>query len=241
MVIGILDFETTGTDLYQDQVTEVGKITYSTGLKRIVESNSYYIAGDRPIPKIVEEKVGITNAARKHFGYDRQDSLSDIVEWLGKVEAVAGHNINEFDWELLKSWAFQNGKTLPPLVLIDTMWDLPGVKGRQLSHMCADDGFLLLDTHSAIIDCLGVLKLIQNRLNILTAIMDRARSPIIVLQSLQDRDWNDQAKDRGFHWNDKPAHIWFKACKECDVEEIAKEAPFDVTIRRDVNLREVWR
>lgn len=240
MIIGFLDFETTGTDLYQDQVTEVGKITYSTGLHRIVESNSYLVAGDRVIPKLIEEKVGITNPARKKFGYDRQDSLLDIIEWLGKVEAVAGHNINQFDWELLKTWAFQNGKTLPPLIIIDTMWDLPGVKGRQLNHMCADDGFLLLDTHSAIIDCLGVLKLIQNRLNILTTILERARSPIIVLQSLQDRDNNWQAKDRQFHWADSPK-VWWKACKEIDVSEIAKEAPFNVTIRRDLNLKELRR
>jgi hypothetical protein len=106
--------------------------------------------------------------------------------------------------------------------------------------MAADDGFLNLFPHGALADCLTTLKLIENRLPVLDQIIERAKSPIVILQSLQDRDNNQVAKDRRFHWNDQPGHLWWKAVKEIDVPEIAKEAPFDVTIRRDLNLRELW-
>lgn len=242
MILGVLDFETTGTDLLQDRATEVGWLIYTTGQKRIVESSSFLIptTPERRISKEIEEKTGLTNSACQRFGYDEQDSLLGIFDWLKKVDAVAGHNINQFDWPLLQTWASHYRTIVPPTLLIDTMWDLPGVQGRMLTHMAADDGFLNLFPHGALADCLTTLKLIENRLPVLDQIIERAKSPIVILQSLQDRDNNQVAKDRRFHWNDQPGHLWWKAVKEIDVPEIAKEAPFDVTIRRDLNLRELW-
>jgi DNA polymerase III epsilon subunit-like protein len=242
MILGILDFETTGTDLLQDRATEVGKVMYTTGQKRILEAESFLIptTPERRILKEVSEKTGLTDAACQRFGYDEHDSLMGLFEWMKKVDAIAGHNINQFDWELLRIWAARWRTVLPPMLLIDTMWDLPGVQGRQLSHMAADDGFLNIFPHGALCDCLTVLKLIENRLPILDTIIERAKSPLIVLQSLQEFGNNQAAKDRKFHWNDQPGHIWWKAVKEIDVESIAKEVPFDVTIRRDLNLRELW-
>lgn len=241
MILGVLDFESTGVDPLQDRVIEVGKILYSTGQKRVLESEGFLVRSDRPVPKEVEDLTGITNAAIKKYGYDEGDTLRGIIDWMRGLDAIAGHNINQFDWEILQNWACRHGLgPLAPRILIDTMWDLPGVRGRKLKYMCADDGFLLSDAHEALNDCRGTLKLIENRLDNLDNIIARAKSPIIVLQSLQDRDHNEQAKKREFHWNDQPAHIWWRACKEIDVTEIAKEAPFDVCIRRDLSLKELW-
>jgi hypothetical protein len=120
------------------------------------------------------------------------------------------------------------------------MWDLPSVQGHQLQHMAADDGFLNLSPHCALADCQTTLKLIENRLSDFDKIVERAKSPIVILQSLQDRDHNQQAKDRKFHWNDQPGHIWWRAVKEIDIDTIAKEAPFDVSIRRDLNISQLW-
>lgn len=240
MILGVLDFESTGTDVLQDEVTEAGQILFTTGQSRVLESSSYFVAGDRPIPKEVEDKVGITNAARKRFGYDNRDSLMGILDWLKKVDAVAGHNILQFDWELLKNWASHYNQTLPQTLVIDTMWDLPGYPGRNLQHMCADHGFLNLMPHCAMADCQSTLALITHRNYALEKIVERAKSPIVILQSHQPFEHNEQAKKRKFHWNDQPGHIWWKAVKEIDVEEIAKEAPFDVSIRRDLNLSELW-
>lgn len=249
MILGVLDFETTGTDLLQDEVTEVGWITYITGQRRISEASSFFVAGERRIPQDIQSRTGITNAARNKLGYDAQDSLSGIFDWLNKVDAVAGQNINQFDWELLRIWASHYSLTLPPMLLIDTMWDLPGVQGRKLLHMAAEDGFLPMGEHGAMVDCLTTLRLIENRLDKLDTIVERAKSPLVVLQSLQDRDHNELVKDRdalwnqiggSFHWNAEHI-VWWKVVKEMDVEEIAKRAPFDVTIRRDLSLRELWR
>ncbi len=244
MILGILDFETTGTDPLQDRVWEAGQIIYSTSQQRVLESTGYLVATDRPICAQAAEKMHVNPAVMlamlKKFGYDEQDSLLGILDWLKKVDAVAGHNINQFDWEMLRNWTNRYNAILPPMVLIDTMWDLPGVQGRQLQHMAADDGFLNLSPHCALADCQTTLKLIENRLPVFDKIVERAKSPIVILQSLQDRDNNQQAKDRKFHWNDQPGHIWWKAVKEIDVDAIAKEAPFDVSIRRDLNIRQLW-
>jgi DNA polymerase III epsilon subunit-like protein len=252
MILGVLDFETTGIDVLQDRVWEVGQIIYSTGQQRVLESTGFLVATDRPICAQAAAKLKVNPAAVllmcKKFGYDEQDSIEGILEWLKKVDAVIGQNINQFDWEVLRNWANRYRAILPPMLLIDTMWDLPGVQGHQLQHMAADDGFLNLAPHCALADCQTTLKLIENRLSILDKIVERAKSPVVILQSLQDRDNNEQAKDRNalwnqiggsFHWNDQPGHIWWKAVKEMDVEAIAKAAPFDVAIRRDLNLREL--
>jgi DNA polymerase III epsilon subunit-like protein len=249
MILGVLDFETTSSDVLQARVTEVGQILYTTGQQRVLESTSVLVAADQPISKEIEDITGISNAAIKKFGYDDQDTFQNLLEFLKKCDAVAGHNINQFDWEILKLWAGRYRAILPPMLLIDTMWDLPGVQGRKLQHMAADDGFLNLMPHCALADCQTTLKLITNRMASLDKIIERAKSPIVILQSCQDRDHNDQAKDRhaewnkiggSFHWNDQPGHIWWKAVKEMDVEAIAKVAPFQVSIRRDLNLKELW-
>lgn len=248
MILGVLDFEATSTDVLQAQVIEVGQLTYTTGQQRILEASSFMVAGDLPISKEVEHLTGISNAARNKFGYDSQDSLADILEWLKKLDAVVGHNINQFDWVLLKNWTSHYNQVLPPLLLIDTMWDLPGVQGRKLLHMAAEDGFLPMGEHGAMVDCFTTLRLIEKRLDSFDKIVERAKSPLVVLQSLQDRDHNDLVKDRdalwnqiggSFHWNADHV-VWWKAVKEMDVEEIAKRAPFDVTIRRDLDIRQLW-
>lgn len=242
MLIGLLDFETTGTDPLQDHVTEVGEILYTMNQHRVVESSSFLVMSDRLIPKDVEEKTGVTNSARRMKGYDDKDSLLGVLEWLKQFDILAGHNITEFDWPLLEVWARRMGQEPPrkPL-LIDTMYDLPGYgPGRALQHMCADHGFLNLMPHCAMTDCQSVLALITHPKYKFEDIVERAKSPIVVLEALVSYDDRQQAKDRKFHWNDSPGHLWWKACKEMDVEGIAKECPFDVTIRRDLKVAELW-
>jgi phage-related protein len=52
--------------------------------------------------------------------------------------------------------------------------------------------------------------------------LTRAKSPVIVVRSLQGRNENDKVKKHRFRWNPE-RKIWFKLIKEMDIEQLSKE------------------
>jgi hypothetical protein len=71
-----------------------------------------------------------------------------------------------------------------------------------------------------------VIKLIQDY--DIDAIVERAKSPVVVLRSHQDRNNNDDAKKFKFRWS-PDFKIWWKPVKEMDIEGLVAQCPFDVS------------
>lgn len=237
MILLSLDFETTGLSPDNDRVIEVGSILYSTGQKKCLESAGFLVKTDVPISKEISELTNVHPAAVNKFGFESKDALDNFLGMMEMTEAVVGQNVIRFDKKVLEAWARREGLPIPEKLWIDTRTDLP-VEGKGLTYQCADHGFLNLFPHSALADCQSVLKLVS--LYDINVIVERAKSPTIVLMGQQDRSDNDLAKKRKFRWN-PDYKIWWKTIKTLDYDKEVEACNFPIALAPDtVLIEKLW-
>jgi DNA polymerase III alpha subunit (gram-positive type) len=234
MILFAFDLETTGLDFVKDRPIEVGAILYSTTQRKCLESQGFLVKTDVPISAEITKLTGITQNAVNKFGYDSDVSLEIVKDMMVQADAVIGHNVVRFDNKMLWAWTGREAVGIPDPLWIDTYTDLPNAKPGTLTHMAADHGILNLFPHSALADCQTVLKLAEQY--DIEKVVERAKSPAVVVQARVTFDTNHLAKKEKFRWYpDKK--MWFKIMKEMDVEAFVKNAAFDVTIYRE-NIQE---
>lgn len=230
MIITALDFETTGLDRHKDRVVEIGVALYSTGHRRFLDSVGQLVKSDIAITPRITKITGIRPEAAFTFGYEEEDALNTVVEFVEQSEAVVGHNIRDFDWPFLQNWGKRMGVAVPDRLVVDTYEDCPyGVKQGSLVAMCAEAGFLLSDAHQALADAQGSLKLAVHY--DIEKVVERARTPVVIVQSLAPRtETNSENKEFKFRWAPAPYKIWWKAVKESDIEQLGREVPFSISV-----------
>lgn len=225
MLITALDFETTGLDVNQDHIIEVGAILYTTGRKHPLMTDGFLVDHEIDIPKRITEITGITRGMLDKFGLESAHALDRLQNILDMSDAIIGQNILDFDLPFYRNWCLREKVEPIERLVIDTKTDLPGVEAKHLGYMAADAGFLNPFPHQAVADCQTVLKLAG--MHDFEKIVERAKSPRVYLQAMVTFDTNYQAKERKYAWN-SDRKVWYKVFKELDVERESKEAPFDV-------------
>ena len=235
MILFVFDLETTGLDFVKDRPIEVGAILYSTAQQKCLESQGFLVRSDVPVSLEITQLTGIAQQAVDKFGYDSKDSLETVLEMMNQADAVIGHNAVRFDRRMLANWVIREGsQAVPDKLWIDTYTDLPGAKSGTLTHMAADHDILNLFPHSALADCQTCLKLIETY--DIDTVVERAKSPAVVVQAHVTFDTNHLAKKEKFRWY-PGKKMWFKLMKEMDVDAFAKNVTFDITIYRE-NIQE---
>jgi DNA polymerase III alpha subunit (gram-positive type) len=238
MILLGMDFETTGLDREADRIIEVGLILYSTGQKKCLESSGYLVRSDVPVSERITQLTGITQAAVNKFGYESRNALESFLDLADQAEAFVGQNIIQFDKLFLENWCRREKLKMPEKLWIDTRTDLPGIESKHLGYMAADAGFLNLFPHSALSDVQTVIKLVG--MHDIEKVVERAKSPNVVLQGRQPQSDNELAKSRKFKWN-PDYKIWWKVVKQMDVDEEVKAAPFDVSFASpEVLISKLW-
>lgn len=232
MILLAYDIETTGLDKQKDRVIEVGLALYSTGQRKILESAGFLVQSDGvPITQEITDITGITQAAVDRFGYEPLSAIEDISDWVAKADAIVAHNGYRFDRPMTENWAKRLNIVLPEKLWVDTMTDIPGVTGEQLITMCAKKGFVNPNQHSAEDDAKAVLKMLEiynTSGTSFESVVERAKSPLVLLRSHQERNRNEDAKRFKFRWS--PKHeLWWKAVKEEDIPALANQVPFKVS------------
>jgi DNA polymerase III alpha subunit (gram-positive type) len=231
------DVETTGLDRQKDRIIEMGLALYSTEQHKILESTGFLVDPDGvPVTQEITGITGITQTAVDRFGYSQESAIEEFISYADKADAVIGHNVIWFDRPVIENAANRLRLILSDKLWIDTMTDIPGVKGEQLITMCAKHGFVNPNQHSAEDDAKSVIKLIESY--DINGIVERAKSPLVVLKSHQQRYNNADARKLRFRWND-PLKGWFRIVKEMDVNDLVKQAPFDIS-RADKDVMPVW-
>lgn len=228
------DIESTGLDFAKDRVIEVGAILYSTTQKKCLESQGFLVKTDVVITDEITKLTGITNAAVNKFGYGSSDALDVVGDMMLAADAVIGHNVVRFDKRMTTAWADREGVVLPDKLYIDTYTDLPGAVSGKLTLMAAEAGFLNLFPHSALADCQTVLKLAEQY--DIEKVVERAKSPNVVVQAMVTYDTNALAKKEKFRWYPEKKQ-WYKICKEIDLEKFTQDLQFDVRVYRE-NIQE---
>ena len=227
-----LDVETTGLNTATDQVLEVGAILYSTGLGKCLESSGYLVKTTLPITEEITKLTGIHPAAVEKFGYESDCALDALLNMMDRADAFIGQNVIRFDKRIIESWAARFNKKIPEKLWIDTRTDLPGVEGKHLGYMAADKGFLNLFPHSALADCQTVVKLIEGM--DIDAIIERAKSPLVILKAHVSYNTNALAKKRKYSWY-APEKLWWKIVKKSDLPFETGHNEFEVSFVEDIS------
>ena len=243
MILLAYDIETTGLDKNNDRIIEVGLALYSTSQHKILESAGFLVKSDGvPITQEITEITGITQAASDRFGYEQDEAVDDIRSWFERgADAVVAHNGVRFDMPVTFNSMKRLNIQCPPIPLvIDTMTDIPGVKGEQLVTMLAKMGSINPNQHSAEDDAKSVLKLMElhaanSPKKSFEAMVERAKSSTVIVQSHQDRSDNKAAKKLKFRWN-PDYKVWWKAVKEADIPELMSKAKFEISIEKDWDI-----
>ena len=239
MLLLSLDFETTGLDKQKDRITEVGAVLWSTSFHRAMETSSYFVDCGLSIPKEVTNQTGVTDAMIKKFGRSEQDAIEDVIYLANKADAFIGQNVVQFDKHFLDNAAARLGLKVPDKLWIDTRSDLPAsVESKKLDYMAADHGFLNPFPHNAVADALTVLKIVA--LYDIDAMVKRAKEPTLVVRSHQKFEDNALAKKFKFGFKDKLGKAWLRVIKEGDLEQLGKDAPFDISVEKNITPQQVW-
>jgi DNA polymerase-3 subunit epsilon len=245
MILLGFDTETTGLDKQRDRIIEMGLVLYSTGQHKILDSQGFLVQSDGvAVSSEITKITGVTQSAVDRFGYPVETAVEMFMEFVDQADAIIGHNSNWFDIPIIEGMLDRANINFPKKLAADTMVDIPGVKGEQLITMCAKKGFVMPFQHSAEDDAKAVLKLtsiydMESPDTSYEKIMERAASPLVVLQSHQRRDQNDIVRPFGFRWND-PLKGWYRIAKEMDIPKLEKEAKFDFS-RCDKGVMPVWK
>jgi len=233
VIITSLDTECTGLDKNKDRIIEVGLVLFSTGQNRVLESTGFLVQSDGVVVSDMERKgYSVVQAAVDKFGYDTKQALDSIEYFVGQSDAVLAHNGNRFDKPMVDNSAKRSTFNLTEKLWIDSMTDIPQTKGEQLITMAAKAGILLTGAHGALADASATVEMVRRHAQEpeknWDKIVERAKSPIVILQSHQDRGKNADAKKLRFRWNPE-RKLWWRPVKEMDAAELIKAAPFDIS------------
>jgi DNA polymerase-3 subunit epsilon len=199
VILGI-DFETTGLDLANDRVTEVGLVLWDRTTKQPVSISGFFVKSDKEITPEITKLTGITKEMLDKFGRDEPTALSDIDSVIKQADYVIAHNGNDFDKPLLKNWYARSGNSLPDKLWLDSKTDLPEEAyghSASLKYMACDHGFVY-EAHRAVSDVLAMLRILGQY--DVDAVIETAKQPTVHVQALVTFDTNKLAKDRGYHW-----------------------------------------
>jgi DNA polymerase-3 subunit epsilon len=217
MIVVGLDLEATGLDKVKDRPIEVGVTLWTTKFSRGLDSRALLIKSDGvPVTQEITDITGINQSEVDTFGYEPAEAFDEVLYFVDRAEAVVAFNGRRFDVPMCQAWAKRVGKLFPDKLLIDPFTDLP-MRGQELITMCAKMG-IYYDPHEAGADVGAMLRLMAKfEFN---TVLDRANSPILVVQSKQDYSNNKAAKKHRFRWH-STLRIWWKAVKEIDLNDLS--------------------
>jgi DNA polymerase III alpha subunit (gram-positive type) len=217
MIIVGLDLEATGLDKVKDRPIEVGVALWTTKYNRSLDTRALLIQSDGvSVTDEITEITGITQSMVDNFGYTPEEGYDEMLYFVDRAEAIVAFNGVRFDIPMCQQWAKRIKKQFPDKLVIDPYTDLP-MRGQELITMCAKMG-IYYDPHEAGADVGAMLRLTGKfDFNI---VLDRAKSPTLVVRSMQHISENDKAKKHKFRWNPE-RKIWWKAVKEIDLNDLA--------------------
>ena len=233
MIVVGLDLETTGLHKVKDRPIEVCSTLWTTNFSRSLGSVTFLVQSDGvSISEESSEKTGLTQEIVNQFGMDPAYAYDMAMYFISRAEAIVAFNGRRFDGPMMHAWAKRIGKVFPDKPIIDLFaGDMPatskslspGMRPQELITMCAKEG-IYYNAHEAGADVGAMLQLMSKRP--FEFILERMKSPTLVVRSMQSFDKNDKAKKHKFRWHPE-RKIWWKSVKELDLDSLAKEVNND--------------
>lgn len=224
--------EATGLDKVNDRPIEVGVALWTTKFNRSLDTRAFLV---KPDPAKVSDEItaitGITQGMCENFGYSSEEGYDETMYFVDRAEALVAFNGRRFDFPMFHAWAKRLQKEFPDKLIIDPYEDLP-MRGQELITMCAKMG-IYYDPHEAGADVGAMLRLVGKF--DFDVVLTRAKSPVVVIQSLQHRSENDKVKKHRFRWQ-PDLKIWWKAVKQIDLDALTEAVNNDFSMRERPDL-----
>ncbi|MBQ6341972.1 MAG: DEAD/DEAH box helicase [Anaerolineaceae bacterium] len=148
-----LDLETTGLDIRQDKIIEIGMIRFDGA--EILDTYQTFVNPDRPIPPVVSQLTHITNPMVSNAPHI-MDVLDEVAEFVGD-DTIVGHNIG-FDLGFLRRYKIlSKNRSTDTYELASVL--LPRAGRYKLSALAEQFGIDAEGKHRALADCTMTMKL----------------------------------------------------------------------------------
>lgn len=227
MLLGI-DFETTGLDVKNDLIIEVGAVLWDTNIGAPVFIQSDIVQNNVPIPDEITKITGITGEMVQDYGLPPTDVFKKLWSLIKSSNAVVAHNGTSFDKPMLQAQTKRLEWEWIDKPWIDTSIDVPypeKTTTRKLVHLAAEHGFLNPFAHRAVFDVLTMLAVLKEY--DLGQVVKLAGEPNITVKALVSYDDREQAKSRGYRW-DAERKSWVKNLKQSQLVVETEKVPFKI-------------
>jgi len=208
VTIVIVDVETTGFDVGTSDVIELGlteiRVQPDTGLIQAVRrTGSHYIDPGYPIPEVITEITGITNAMV--HGQTIENEV--FADWFAGDPIVMAHNA-KFDRSFMH-------KILPASYhqlrwvcsMSEAQWITLGYEGNKLEYLNLKCGYFY-EGHRASIDCLATAWLLHLNPDAMMNILEAERAEQYLVKAIYaPYQVKDTLKERGYRW-DAENKVW---------------------------------
>jgi len=190
-----LDTETTGLDVRQDRVFEIGLVTFEAGQE--VRRFAPLLNPERPMATEASAKTGVKDedlADKPRFA-DVVDEFVSLIE--GQV--IVGYNVLGFDIPILESEMQRLGRSLPSCPVVDALLLARGLvkSGRHtLADMVRHFGITMDTAHRATADADAVVRLLYA----MAPNLPPELSDLIRLQA----QWGEEQRARRASWRQRP-------------------------------------
>ncbi len=149
----IIDIETTGLSVENDEILEIGAIRIVNG--KTVEEYERLIAVKTEIAQNISELTGITQEQVKENGKPINEALPSFMDFV-KGSEVAGYNVN-FDHDFLLAECSRQGIDITKIKFTDVMTivksKLKGMRSYNLELVAKRLGITTKQQHRALSDC----------------------------------------------------------------------------------------
>lgn len=217
LIIG-LDFETTGLNPKESEVTEIGAVAWDTELNTPVSFFHRFIKVQGLIPPEITDITGITDELLSAYGAPFEMTFMSLYQFLSQTNIYVAHNA-PFDRGFLEHNLGTLNIRLENKHWINTVTHVPypkKIKHKNLTSLAAEHGFINPFPHRAITDVLTMLRVLSEY--DIDAVLDISKQPVLTLWARVTYAEKDKAKAAGFYY-DGTTKSWYKEILEKDLEE----------------------
>lgn len=223
MLVMGFDLETTGLNVAEDRILEIGAILYDTDAKQPVRIYDTFVRPAAQLPADYVSPTGIKGEWLIQHGVSLSEALGKVQSLLSVMPEpiLVGHNIINYDRPLaLAEIERENiiGHGLKNAHVIDTRQDLPfdpEPSSRKLKHLLVDYAHSMNPyEHRALFDAAACFKLID--LFPFDEVLALSKIPLITVRALVTYKMEKErqgAKELRYAWNGEEK-LWTKQVRE---------------------------